>query len=370
MPDFPNEIEVSENSIDPETGKSDEVSIIVDGSIYRFWETVDINFSFDDFADTFTISGPFDFENRKFLDLFRPYKYKEIGLYVAGELKLTGTLLSPSPSNTPDSSTISISGYSAPGIIADCNAAPVDWPIAINGLNLEEIANKLTNPFGIKVLFESDPGPKFSKSDKVRMDVDEKIGNFLITLAKQRGLIINSNMSGELVFSKVTSENATLSIVSGQWPWIGSNCSFDGQNMFSAITAIGTNNKRGYGSRVTVENPALASVEPARHKIYHAADVLSGGLQTSAKAELGRMIADSLKINLSVVGWHRPDGLIWSDNQKIIFHSPRDLLISEHDYVIRNAKLTKGPDKATTDLELVLPESYSGEIPKSFPWED
>lgn len=370
MPDFQQEIEVDDDSINPETGFSDEVAIVIDSTPYKFWETVEINFSLDNIADTFTISGPFNFDNSNFLSAFKPYQYKEIGLYVAGNLMLTGTLLTPSPSSNGSSSTISVSGYSTTGIISDCNVSPLNWPISINGLDLQEIANKLTGPYDIEVIFDGvSPGAKFSKSDKVRMEPDETVGSFLIKLAKQRGLIINANMEGQLVFHKITQERASLSIVGGKWPWIGSNPTFDGQSMFSDITALGTNNKKGAGQKAIVDNPALSDINPARHKVFKASDIAAGGLQDAAKAELGRMLANSVKINLSCVGWHRPDGEVWKDNQKIIYQSDRDLLISEGEYIIRNAKLSKGPSAAKTDLELVLPESYSGEIPSSFPWE-
>jgi prophage tail gpP-like protein len=370
MPDFPDTIEVEEESINPNTGLSDEVSLVIDDTPFKFWETVEIKLSLDNLADTFSLSGPFDFENPDFLEIYKPYTDKEVALYAAGEKILTGRMIRPSTDNSSNSSRITVQGYSNPGLIANVNTAPTNWPIMINGLDLKEIAEKLVSPFEIDIVFDNvEPGAKFTKADKVRLEPDGKIGDFLITLAKQRGLILSADSEGQLVFHKVTSERAEVSIIAGEWPWISSGASYDGQNMFSDITAIGTNNKKGAGGSSTVNNPALSSASIPRHQVFKASDIAQGGLKDAANATLGRMLADSVKVSLSCVGWHRPDDKLWKDNQKIVFVSARDLLIEEDEYITRNVTLKKNPSSATVDIDLVFPEAYNGQIKSSFPWE-
>lgn len=370
MPNFPEQIEVEDDSIDEQTGLSEEVSLLIDDIPYKFWNQVDIDLSLDDIADRFTLSGPFDYENPSIVDVFRPYKYREVGIYVGGQKVMTGTMIKPKTNNTGNSSTITVEGYSSPGIMADVNVSPDNWPLSINGLNLEEIANKLLSPFEIDVVFEADPGAKFTKADKARLEPDEQIGNFLIKLAKQRGLIISSNEKGELIFKTIGDAIATMSLKGGEWPVINSSTTFDGQTMFTEITALGTNNKKGFGQKATVENPALANAPKNRPMVFKASDIAAGGLQAAATAKLGRMIAESVQIDLDLVGWFQPqpESTIWKPNQRIFFESARDMLY-EDEYIIRNVKLSKGPDAATTSISLVFPESYNGEIKSSFPWE-
>jgi prophage tail gpP-like protein len=369
MPDFPDTIEVEDASIDQDTGLSDEVSLVIDDTPYKFWTTVNINLSLDNLADTFSLSGPFEFDNFNFQDIFRPYKYKDVAIYVAGIKQFQGTMLTPKPSNKGSSSVVTVEGYSGPGIIGDVNVAKVDWPVQMNGLNLQEIAEKLLDPFGIVPIFTVSPGAKFTKDDKVRIEVDEKIGSFLIKLAKQRGIIISSNADNELEFHGITSGKAEVSIIGGKPPWIGSDPVFNGQNMFSEITAIGTNNKKGPGKSATVQNPLLSEVPRIRPLSFRASDISQGGLKDAATAKLGRMLAESVAVNLSCVGWHRPDGTLWRDNQKIVYQSDRDMLYNEAEYITRNVNFKKVANAATTDIELVFPESYNGEVKTSFPWE-
>jgi len=368
MSDFPNTIEVSDSSAN-DKGINTEVAIEIDGTPYRFWEGVEIDRSFDSLADKFSLTSPWFPKKTKYQDIFRPFSYKDCAIYIGGKKTLTGMILSVKPQSGANSKRIMIEGYSLPGLIADVPAHYTSWPLNMNGLNLEEIAKRLCEPYNIVVRFEADPGSQFSKSEKIVLEPDEMIGNFLIKLARQRGLIISSSVDGELLFREATVNPAIAFIQDGKYPYINSDVSYNGQNRYSEVTAIGTNNKKGFGKKYTVADPGLKNISIKRPLVIRAQDVKSGGLIKAATAKLGRLIAESIKIKLSIVGWHTPEGVLYEDNQIITYQSDDDMIYEETDFLIRNCKYIKNGNSRTCDLDLVLPEAYNGQIRQVFPWD-
>jgi len=182
-----------------------EVSLVIDGTVFKFWQDVDITLPFDSMR-TFSLSAPFNADNPTYVQLFKPFTYKNCIVYVAGKKIITGTIVKHSTKATGNSHTITVEGYSKPGILNDVNVSANSWPISFNGLDLEQIANKLCEPYSITVIFDADKGAVFKGSDKIELDPDKMIFPFLIDLAKQRNLIIGDDANGNLVFRRATEE--------------------------------------------------------------------------------------------------------------------------------------------------------------------
>jgi len=363
------EIEVNENTID-ENDNSTEVSIEIDGNPYRFWQTANIKFSFDTIADTFSISGPYNPENKNIKKLFKPYSYKEIILYIGGNKVLTGVMLTPRHENNSNSRIITIDGYSTPGILEDSTVSANSWPVEFDGLNLKEIAEKLSRPFGIKVVFDGDPGGKFEKNDKIRISPDQKIGTFIAGLAKERGFVLSSDVNGNLLFQKTTTVPANITIAEGSYPYIRSSSQYNGQRRYSDVTALSTNFKKGAGEVSTVSDPELLKNGVSRHMVFKAGNTNSGNLKNAAIAKLGRIFAESASLQVDVIGFYPPgESQVWKDNKKIFYRGEGDQILTDTEFLIRNAELKKNQNSEETTLDLVFPESYNGEIREVFPWD-
>ena len=358
---------------DPESvaaaGQSD-ISILIDGDRFTIWETGEIVRSFDTIADTFTLTAPWDPGNTINRDIFKPFSYKPFSLYVGGERVMSGTIVTHAPEAAANKTEIVISGYSLPGILADVNLPPTMYPFETDGLTLQQIAENIATPFGITVKFLTDAGPVFKDGDKIDIEPTQTIYGFLIDLARQRGLVISSDVQGAMIFQGTTTEQATETIRAGREPFVKGGANYNGQMRFSEITALGTEVISGAGASGSIEDKTMLDAKISRPKVIKPTDTNAGSLQAAAAAQYGRDLASATEYIVTVLGWRRPsDSQLWQDNTKLIYQNPGNMVYTETEMLIRTAKFIKGPDTEITELTLVFPEAYSGEIRSSFPWD-
>ena len=358
---------------DPESvdaaGQSD-ISILIDGDRFTIWETGEITRSFDTIADTFTLTAPWDPRNEVNRRVFKPFSYKPFSLYVGGERMMSGTIISHEPESAANKEEIIISGYSQPGILADVNLPPTMYSFETDGLTLQQIAENIARPFGITVKFLADAGPVFKDGDKIDIEPTQTIYGFLIVLARQRGLVISSDVQGAMIFQGTTTEQATETIRAGEQPFVKGGAKYNGQMRFSEITALGTEVISGAGASGSIEDKTMLDAKISRPKVIKPTDTNAGSLQAAAAAQYGRDLAAATEYIVTVLGWRRPgDNQLWQDNTRLIYQNPGNMVYTETEMLIRTAKFIKGPGTEITELTLVFPESYSGEIRSSFPWD-
>ena len=80
------------------------------------------------------------------------------------------------------------------------------------------------------------------------------------------------------------------------------------------------------------------------------------------------MFANAISYSIVVQGLRDETGVIWETNRYINLTAPGAFIDNETKFLIKNLVLSKG-ESETTSMNLVLPESYSGEIPKRLPWD-
>jgi prophage tail gpP-like protein len=343
---------------------SNEVTILIDGEDFRFWSDLEINRPLDSF-DTFSFTAPFDPDSPLLRGTFEPFSYKPVEIKIDGELLITGVLFIK-PRLNPSDNTISCSGYSTPGVLNDCEFSPDSYPLEFDGLNLQGIANAAAEPFGIDVVFDTDPGVKF---DQVAAKPGSKILSFLIGLAKQRGPLISDSPAGELVFfTPVESGAAVAAIHQDQNRFLGGDPTFNEQQYFSSVTGLSPNTTGLFSEKFTVENPHLSDV--LRPHTFNIKDTTDIDIQTTVKAKAGRMFADAVGYEITVQGWRDDNADIWAANKLVKLLAPGIMVYNESELLIKSVGLkraSEGGDTAT--LGLVLPGVYSGKIPEVLPWE-
>ena len=67
--------------------------------------------------------------------------------------------------------------------------------------------------------------------------------------------------------------------------------------------------------------------------------------------------------------WIRPLQIKEDDNT-ITLLAPGAMIYSEYEFVIKSVEFSRDGDSETAVLKLVLPGSFSGEIPETLPWEE
>lgn len=352
-----------------------EVSLSIDGQRFRFWEKVRITRAIDA-IDVIEFSAPFEHDAPGFRETFVPFSYKPLTVAVGGEPLLTGTLLTVSPELTPTRKSFVVGGYSTPGVLNDCTASAASpAELEFTGLTLDVIAESLAKPFGISVVFRDDPGDaQFASSgssefgpDPVSIQPGQRVFSFLADLAKQKNLLVSSSPTGQLVFQRGLQAGETVAnLRQGESPLTSVKPFFNAQEYYSHVTGIESVFMGIGGSQFTVLNERLKGV--IRPFTFTVPDLQGGSVVEAIEAKAGRMFANAASYSVEVATWRDPKGRLWEPNTFINLEAPDAMVYEPFKFIIRSIVFNRDRSSEKATLNLVLPGSFSGEIPESLPW--
>lgn len=365
LPDAPQNIQ--QQSI---ADNDDEVAILINGRRFRFWDKVRITRSSDSMA-TFEFGAPFDHSAPGFRETFKPMAFKPVTITVGGEPLFTGTMVLVTPVIENNKRIIAVSGYSLPGVLNDCTPpasmfADNNGSLQFDDRGLREIAATLAAPFGISVEFQADQGAIF---DSVACDPGEKVLSFLIGLAKKRNLIISDTARGKLVFLKSANTGKPVArLQQGSAPVLSVTPIFNPQEYYSHITGIEPFIPNLPGLQFTVKNERLQGV--VRPLTFKLSDTKDADLKTAVEAKIGRMFGNTASYSISVATWRDSQGKLWTPKTTLTLLAPDAMIYNEYEFEIRNVGFNREGSVETATLNLVIPGSFSGKIPKVLPWDE
>lgn len=345
----------------------DELSIEIDGKEFRFWTAMELSLVFDGHSSV-SFAAPFEPESAEFRETFRPFSYKQTRVLLGGELLFTGTMIDVAPEVTPESRTVNVTAYAKAAVLQDVTPPASAHPLEFNKLKLLQIAEKLLSPFGLTASLGpgADEGARF---ERVKLDPKDKIQDFLVDLAKQRGLILGSDPEGNVVLKVERSTGQVHALRDSEHPVTGVSVSFAPQEYYSEVTVIAKAKHGKKGGKYTVKNPFLPGVN--RPIVIELDKTEPGDVKTVASARLGRMFANAMTFEVDVAAWRNPDGDLWMPDQRISLTAENIMLYRPTELVVRGAKLVSEPDKSRhVSLACVLPGSFTGELPESTPWSE
>jgi prophage tail gpP-like protein len=341
-----------------------EVALSVGGDRFRFWDSVTVSLSMDA-LDAIEFSAPFEVNNAEFREVFRPLSFQDLAVTVGGRLLFTGTMLTPKPATNPESRTVSVTGYSKPGVLNDCTLPASAFPLEFNGQGLSEIAATVCQPFGLSVKFAADQGAVF---ERVAVEPGAKVLQFLAGLARQRNLVISSTFAGALLFQQSVSPGRPVArLQEGVSPLTSVTPQYKEQEYYSHVTGILPATLGIGGTQFTVANSRLSGV--IRPFTFTADDTLGADAKSAVEAKTGRMFASVVSYSISVAGWRDPQGDLWVPNRTIKLLAPGAMIYNEYEFVIRSVRLIKTGDSESATMTLVLPGSFEGKIPEAMPWD-
>jgi len=353
----------------PEKVKSvsdNAISILIDNTLFSFWTEYSITFEIDTF-DTFSFSAPFDSDLQIYREAFRPFNYKPVAIYYGQDLIFTGVLLADETTLEPDEKSISIVGYSKPGILNDCHMPISSFPLEFNNQTLKQISPIVCKPYGIISSFLSPVGNPF---EKVSIDIETDIFSFLSGLAEQRGLLISNNVKGELIYYKSQTGNSVASFKQGELPFMSCSNSFDYQSFYSHITGITQTTEEKKSASYTYINNYLVKKGIMRCFNFIAEDTKDSEIKQATLSMAGRMFGESASYELTIQGHRDKDGNLLKKNTIVSVLSPGAMIYRETNFLIKSLTMSRNNEGDITEMELVLPGSYSGRIPEVFPWEE
>ncbi len=357
----PEETSESDQPETIEAASRDEIAIRINGKIFRGWTANSIERAINSIVDSFSFQAPFDPDDPDsvYLD---PYTYLLTDLFIGGELYIAGRSENWNPNFSVDSTITTIQVRSLPGVIVDCPST--DRSLNYTGQTLQRITEKLLKPFGIRADFPLGDSKIFNKTKR---QLQEKIYIFIQGLARKAGFIVNSTRVGGIKFDRANIDgDPIMSLIQGQQPLIGLSANYNGTERFSNYIAVSqsrgnpTNNIESIDESIPVKRPI----------IFSAKDTSQGNIQDAAKWQRSRALAKSAQVTATIGRWRDDFDNHILENQIITLFAPKIHIYNETRFLIEKVNLTKTKDSVNQAvLNLVLPQSYTLDFPKVFPWQ-
>lgn len=325
----------------------------VNGVDYGGWTTASVRAGLQD------ISGQFQLTVTELWPMQAQAREIRTGdrcvLTLAGETVISGYVDSVAVDYSAGSHSVRVAGRDATGDLVDCSAIykSGEWRDA----TLDQIANDLCGPFGVKVSVETELGAPFKV---FAIQEGESVFEALERAARHRGVLLITDRQGGLVLGKPSQTH------SGAVLELGVNIlSARGENRqdqrFSEYLVKGqrAGDDNDYGEVVAL--PKASATDPGvkryRPKVFIAEDQADQGtLEQRAKFEASINAARALIADVVVQGWTH-EGTLWVPNRLVTLRDPwlrvdRDLLVADVEYSLNE-------QGTTATLSLTIPEAFS-----------
>jgi len=341
----------------------DDVTMLIDNKEFEFFTNISIRLLIDGIS-TINFQAPMESDNIDFKNTFRPFSFRNIKIYIGSNILFNGTMLDVQPIVQNNSKTVNISAYARCGVLNDCTATSNQYPIEYNNQKLDEISNSLIKPFGIKAIFKDSAGATF---ERVALEPNRMIFDFLSELAKKRNLIISSDENGDLIFQKSIEQGKLVATLEeGLSPTIAVIATFNPQNYYTHITGLEDYSVGGNGSKYTVKNNQLETT--LRPLVFEVSDTETADIKETVNAKMGRMFGNMASYTIEVVGWRDSNNELWKPNTLLQLTAPDAMIYKAYNFIISEVELNKDDKSKTAILKIVIPQSFTGKIPEELPW--
>lgn len=350
--------------------------LVIGTKAFEHWTSIEIVQSIDAFSQV-SLTAPFEPESKAFREMFRPLSFTPIEVTRGNEPEFMGTLVCVDPHVTPTERSVSVEAYSRAGVLCDC-CAPVEMRggLAFNKLWLSAIAARLCEPFRVKVHVMSDVQAAASTPFRcVRIDQTQKVHDFLVGLAKQRGILLTDDEFGDLVMRRaVPASGATAEVHAdlreGAPPLLSVKPTFNPQDYYSEITCVGSRNRGGGGGIFVQHNPFLPA-DLTRTATIQVEDIENGDVPRASRAQLARMIGHCASWEVELPGHLTEFGEQWRPNTIVSLLAPSAMIYAPTRLLVRRVTRRQTADTESTTLGLCLPGALSdGELPDRLPWDE
>lgn len=327
-----------------------------------FFNKFTVTLNYDTVASVFSFDFYFDPNNKLHKQLWKPGHYHEVDVEHNEELLVRGRMLSQVFTDSFEKSLSSISGYSLPGVLEDCQIPTSLYPLQSDGKTLLEIANRVTSLFKFDVVVDSAVSGRMNKVyDTVTANEGESIKRYLSNLASERNIILSHTPEGNLLFTEAKTRQTPIFHFSQGIPNLEMSLTFNGQNMHSDITVQKQASiDSGNASEASIKNPFVPfTFRPLVISQRSGTDIDAiAAAKNTLSAELKNIVL-TIKTNIWEI-----EGKVIKPNNIITVINPKVYLYKKTKWFIQSVKLVNDESKTTAILTCVLPEVYNGETPE------
>jgi prophage tail gpP-like protein len=335
------------------------MKIKINNEFYAHFNDFSLSSSLDSVASSFAFTARFDPKNEQHKHLFRPLSFHKVEFFNdRGDLFFTGTIISSKFNSKESPDLVSLSGYSLPGILEDCTIPYSAYPLESLSSNLREITQKLLGKFGLTVRIDDSVSKDVDMSYKKTVaEPTETVKEYLSKLAAQRNIVISHDRHGRLLYFRPDPKAKPIRYYDEK------NCTqmsleVDGQSLHSELTILRQPSKEGSNLTPvdTINNPMISKYRPTVQK-------LTSGDDTSTKKSVENYLADELKAIKVKIELNRWDGMVTGDIVEV--HNHEIFIFNRTRFMVESTTINETADGRTMSIDLVLPETFAGGIPKN-----
>lgn len=317
--------------------------VVIDGTTFSRFTAFEIMLSMDS-IDQLTLVAPFDPQDAAQQELFKPFQYRDVVVQLDGDTLFTGTLVDPVPRTTKDGTTVALSCYATPGVLADCSLVPREF----KNRDVGYMVRKLVESFNLATEVTSDVGAKFLEAPYS----GGPVWGFITDLTKQRGLLATNDERGALRIYKAPSSGPSVAtFTEGLPPLEAITPSRNPRQYFSEVTGRIPASKRTRGGVRTAKS-GLSRPRPT-YREYRDGRIKE--LQATVDAEIGRMKANSEFFTVTVTTWLDGAGELLREGSFVTLQAPGAFVTEPRLLQVRGVKLKQDSDSKRAVLELIIP---------------
>lgn len=331
---------------------AETVSLLVEGVAWTAWTRIVINYSATDAARVFALTASDDTTAS-----WQWMPNSEVKVFAGGDMVLNGFLEVVNPSFDAAHHKIELSGRSRSADTIDSSAEHETGEF--RDMTVLDIAKALDKQ---GVGFSTDQ--KLKKIPLFRVNSGETVFEALERACRHEHLVLQGQADGSIKITKGGKTRVNTPLIEGVNIKIGS-ATFDVSKKHSDYKIKG---QRAIGKHLsgalTIERSSKdTNVKRYRPKHVHTeTDTDEGRAQKRADRERDRQHGESIKAEITVVGWRDDNGRLWEANTLVFVYSPR--LNLEQDLLIQSVSLSQDGTQGTiARLSLVHPKALDSDAP-------
>ncbi|MGE4292396.1 MAG: phage baseplate assembly protein [Desulfovibrio sp.] len=338
--------------------RADELTLSVDGRIWSGWKSVSVTRSVEAVAGSFSISL-LDRWSEEMSSLPLTVDMDCV-VEIGGDPVITGAIDEVGAEISAQGRAFTVSGRDRTAELVDCSAVhdPGEW----SGLDLPDLASRLAELFGVRVLNLAPRGEKFSVC---KIQPGETAYEVLERHCRLRGVLPTSDTSGNLVLALPGAASCDEALVEGE-NVLSASARFSRKDRFSDYFVRGQaqGTDESYGANVAHVKGAAQDHGLRRWRpllLTAEGQTTSRSARERARWEAVVRAARAARCTVTVQGWRQRAGRgeLWPVNAVLPVRIPSVRI--EGEMLITQVRYSLSGSGSVTELELARPDAFARE---------
>lgn len=328
--------------------------IILENNLILDFDSLRVSKILDSVASTFSISVRFDTLSDEQKKLLNPLRFTDVKIFKDGQKILTGYLVSMNKLSNSKANLLNIHGYSLAGFLEDCNISRKNYPLQFDGMSIEQIIQKITNPFNLKIhVDESVSVESRQRIVKFVAGPQETVKSIITKVCSQKNILVSHDLNGNLILFRPNIDAKEKAILNKR-NCIDMSISVDGQGLFSDISVMRQPSKEN-SNLAMYDHMNFSNVKKYRPKTT----VLTSGDEGSTKSALNNIFGLTLSaIKVTAVTDFDFGGLNCGD---VVLIENDELMIKKSRFILQSFDEIADAEKTLYSYNFLVPETFSND---------